>query len=79
MTDKEALKHAIERTLQVYSGEILPEATFETALGADSIDMAQILKLLEEELSITIPTEEWKKVRTVGDAQKLLERVKSHD
>ena len=39
----EALNRAIEKTLQVYNGEILPEATFETALGADSIDMAQIL------------------------------------
>lgn len=70
----EALNRAIEKTLQVYNGEILPEATFETALGADSIDMAQILKLVEEELKISIPAAEWAEVKTVGEAAELIGR-----
>ncbi len=71
----EALNRAIEKTLQVYNGEILPEATFETVLGADSIDMAQILKLVEDELKITIPAAEWAEVKTVGEAAELIGRL----
>ena len=75
----EVLKKAIEKILQVYNGEILPEATFETELGADSIDMAQILRLVEEELGISIPTAGWAEVKTVGDALELIMRVKSDE
>ncbi len=71
----EALNRAIEKTLQVYNGEILPEATFETVLGADSIDMAQILKLVEDELKIMIPAAEWAEVKTVGEAAELIGRL----
>ena len=71
----EVLKKAIEKTLQVYNSEILPEATFETALGADSIDMAQIFKLVEEELGIKLPVDEWAGLKTVGEAHELICRV----
>ena len=71
----DVLKKAIEKTLQVYNTEITPDATFETALGADSIDMAQIFKLVEEELDITIPIGEWAGVSTVQDAYELICRV----
>ncbi len=75
----EILKKAIEKILQVYNGEILPEATFETELGADSIDMAQIMKLVEEELGIKLPAEEWGRSVTVGDALELIMRVKANE
>ena len=74
----DVLKKAIEKTLQVYNTEITPESTFETALGADSIDMAQIFKLVEEELDIKIPIDEWSGVCTVQDAYELICRV-AHD
>lgn len=72
----EVLKKAIEKTLQVYNAEITPEATFETTLGADSIDMAQIFKLVEEELKISIPIHEWARVKSVKEAYELICRVK---
>ena len=75
----EILKKAIEKILQVYNGEILPEATFETELGADSIDMAQIMKLVEEELKVKIPVDEWGRCKTVGDALELIMRVKADE
>ena len=75
----DVLKKAIEKTLQVYNTEITPESTFETALGADSIDMAQIFKLVEEELGFTIPVAEWAGVSTVQDAYELICRVKHNE
>ena len=75
----EVLKKSIEKILRVYNGEILPEATFETELGADSIDVAQIMKLVEEELAIKLPVDEWAACGTVGDALKLILRVKNNE
>ena len=46
----EVLKKAIKAALQVYEAEIQPEAYFERELGADSIDLAQIYRLVEQEL-----------------------------
>ncbi|MBP5607248.1 MAG: acyl carrier protein [Lachnospiraceae bacterium] len=75
----EVLKKAIEKILQVYSTEITPEATFDTVLGADSIDLAQIFRLVEDELAIRVPAEEWAKVRTVGEAYDLILKVKNNE
>lgn len=75
----EVLKKSIEKILRVYNGEILPEATFENMLGADSIDMAQIMKLVEEELAISLPVGEWAECETVGDALELILRVKNNE
>ena len=74
MAELEILKQAIRKTLQVYDKEILPEASFETTLGADSIDMAQILKLTEADLGRTLPADEWMKLTTVGEALELMRR-----
>ncbi|MBR5420033.1 MAG: acyl carrier protein [Lachnospiraceae bacterium] len=77
MAELEILKQAIQKTLQVYDKEILPEASFETTLGADSIDMAQILKLAEAGLDRPLPAKEWMELKTVGEALALMERVNS--
>jgi acyl carrier protein len=79
MMELEVLKKAIEKILQVYSGEITPEATFDTTFGADSIDMAQIYKLVEDELGIQIPAEEWAKARTVGEAHQIILKVMDNE
>ncbi|MBR1471116.1 MAG: acyl carrier protein [Lachnospiraceae bacterium] len=71
----EVLKQAVKKALQVYDAEIQPESVFETELGADSIDMAQIFRLVEEQLNISIPKERISDVRTVRDAYELIRRV----
>ena len=48
--------------------QIIAETTFKDDLGADSLDVFQIIMGLEEEFSIQIPTEEAEKIVTVGDA-----------
>ena len=48
--------------------EIKPETTFKDDLGADSLDVFQIIMAVEEEFNIEIPTEEAEKIVTVGDA-----------
>lgn len=69
----EALKKAIARVLQVYVGEIRVDSTFEGDLGADSIDMVQILQCVEEELKINLTIGENHNIVTVGDALAVIE------
>ncbi len=54
--------------------EISMETTFVDDLGADSLDVFQIIMGLEEEFDIEIPNEEAEKIVTVGDA---VEQIKS--
>lgn len=75
----EILKEAIASILQVYVKEITLESTFAIDLGADSIDLIQILNLVEERLEIHIEDPAIDKVVTVGDALKLIENAKKNE
>ena len=72
----DVLKNSIRIVLQVYDKEIQPEAVFETTLGADSIDLAQIFKLVEDELDIELKNTDLESIITVDDAyQAILKAV----
>ena len=70
----EKLKKIIAEVLNVDEEEISMETTFVDDLGADSLDVFQIIMGLEEEFDIEIPNEEEEKIVTVGDA---VEQIKS--
>ena len=64
----EKMQQIIADVLSVDLDEITPETTFKDDLGADSLDVFQIIMAVEEEFNIEIPTEEAEKMVTVGDA-----------
>ncbi len=68
----EVLKKSVKTALQVYDAEIQPESVFATELGADSIDMAQIYRLVEQELNVTIPPTAIPETKTVQDAYDII-------
>ena len=70
----EKLKKIIAEVLNVDEDEITMETTFVDDLGADSLDIFQIIMGLEEEFDIEIANEEAEKIATVGDA---VEQIKS--
>ena len=70
----EKLKKIIVEVLNVDQDEISEDTTFIGDLGADSLDIFQIIMGIEEEFDIEIPTEEAEKISTVGDA---VERIKN--
>lgn len=70
----EKLKKIIAEVLNVDEEEISMETTFVDDLGADSLDVFQIIMGLEEEFDIEIPNEEAERIVTVGDA---VEQIKS--
>ena len=64
----EKLQQIIADVLNLDVDEITPETTFVDDLGADSLDVYQIIMGIEEEFDIEIPQEEAEKIVTVGDA-----------
>ena len=64
----EKLKKVIADVLNVDPEEITMETTFVDDLGADSLDVFQIIMGIEETFDIEIDNEEAEKIATVGDA-----------
>ncbi len=64
----EKLQGIIAEVLNVDAYEITPDTTFVDDLGADSLDVFQIIMGIEEEFDIEIPQEKAEKIVSVGDA-----------
>ena len=73
----EKLKKIIAEVLNVDPDEITMEPTFQDDLGADSLDVYQIIMGIEEEFDIEIPNEEAEKIVTVGDAVEQIKKAVS--
>ena len=62
--------------LGVEQSQITPEASFTNDLGADSLDIVELVMGFESEFDISIPDDDAEKITTVGDATKyLVEKV----
>ena len=59
--------------LGVDESEITPEASFLEDLGADSLDIVELVMAFEEEFDLEIPDEDAEGITTVGDAVEYIE------
>ena len=73
----EKLRDIIVEVLNVDETEDTMESTFIDDLGADSLDVFQIIMGIEEEFDIEIPNEEAEKIVTVGDAVEQIKKAVS--
>ena len=64
----EKLQMIIAEVLSIEPEEVRPEMSFVDDLGADSLEVFQIIMGIEEEFDIEIPNEEAEKIVSVGDA-----------
>ncbi|HAA25470.1 MAG TPA: acyl carrier protein [Ruminiclostridium sp.] len=71
----EKVKEIVVEQLGVEEDEVTLEASFIDDLGADSLDIVELIMALEEEFDLEIPDKEAEKISTVGDA---VEYIKSH-
>lgn len=72
------VKEIIMDKLGVEDSQITPEASFTNDLGADSLDIVELVMGFESEFDISIPDEDAEKIGTVGDATSYLtEKVAS--
>ena len=68
----EKLKKVIAEVLNVDPDEISMDSTFVDDLGADSLDVFQIIMGIEEEFDIEIPAEKAEKITTVEEAVEMI-------
>ena len=73
----EKLKKIIAEVLNVDRDEITMETTFQDVLGADSLDVYQIIMGIEEEFDIEIPAETAEQVTTVEDAVEMIKNAEN--
>jgi acyl carrier protein len=75
MNIEEKIKNIIVEQLGVSPDEVVPEASFVDDLGADSLDLVELVMVLEEEFGKEIPDEDAEKIQTVKDA---INYIKGH-
>jgi acyl carrier protein len=54
--------------------EIVPEASFIDDLGADSLDIVELVMAMEETFDVEIPDDDAEKIQTIGDAISYLKK-----
>jgi acyl carrier protein len=68
MSIEDRVKSIVVDHLGVEAGEVKPEASFIDDLGADSLDIVELVMAFEEEFGVEIPDDAAEKITTVGDA-----------
>ena len=67
------VKEIIVEQLGVNEDEVVPEASLLEDLGADSLDIVELVMAFEEEFDMEISDEEAEKIHTVGEAVKYIQ------
>ena len=75
MSIEKKVKEIIVEQLGVNESEVVPAAKFVDDLGADSLDLVELVMALEEEYKIEISDEDAEKILTVGD---VISFIQSH-
>ena len=73
--NEDRVRDIIAKELEVEPKDVTPDKKFIEDLGADSLDIVELVMALEEEFGLDIPDEDADKLKTVGDA---MEYLKAH-
>ena len=74
---EQRVKDIIVEQLGVNPEQVTPTASFIEDLGADSLDIVELVMAFEEEFSVEVPDEDAEKLQTVGDVIKYIEEKAS--
>ena len=74
---EEKVKDIIVEQLGVNPEQVTPQASFIEDLGADSLDIVELVMAFEEEFAVEVPDEDAEKLQTVGDVIKYIEEKSS--
>ena len=73
-TVRERIHQILFRYLGVDESELLPEANLQDDLGADSLDVVELVMAFEESFDLQVPDEDVERMRTLGDIERYLEK-----
>ncbi|CAA6826612.1 MAG: Acyl carrier protein [uncultured Sulfurovum sp.] len=71
------VKEVVVEQLSVNADEVKEESKFVEDLGADSLDVVELVMALEEKFEIEIPDEDAEKIATVSDAIQFIENIQA--
>lgn len=71
----EKMREIISEQLNCEAESIQPETSFKEDLGADSLDLFELVMALEDEYSVEIPSEELQELTTVGTVIDYLKKI----
>ncbi len=77
MSEFERVKKIVVEQLGVEPDEVQMSSTFVDDLGADSLDIVELIMAFEEEFSIEIPDEKAEKIKTVEDVVNYIKEVQN--
>ena len=72
----ERIKELVAENLGADEAALTPETSFKADLGADSLDLFELVMALEEEYEVEIPTEDLENIATIGDVITYIEEHK---
>lgn len=65
----ERIKEIVAESLGTETGTLTESTSFKEDLGADSLDLFEMVMALEEEFNVEIPTEDLEGIQTIGDVE----------
>ena len=77
MSTFEQVKDIVAEQLNCKADDITMQSTFIDDLGADSLDIVELMMAFEEKFEIELPDEEAEKIKTIADAVKLIDEKKA--
>jgi acyl carrier protein len=69
------VKEIVRQHLDLDDGKVTEAASFENDLGADSLDITELVMAFEEEFDVHIPNSATEGIQTVGDAVRVIEKA----
>ena len=79
MSVEERIRDLIVDQLAVAVEEVVPEASFIDDLGADSLDIVELVMAIEEEFNLEIPDEDAERIQSVQDATRYIDERTTKD
>ena len=79
MAIEDKVKEIIVEQLGVSADEVVNEASFIDDLGADSLDIVELVMAIEEEFSIEVPDDDAEKMQNIGDVVAYVEEKSDKD
>ena len=75
----ERIKEIVADALGTEVSTLTAETSFKEDLGADSLDLFEMVMTLEEEFDVEIPSEDLEEIKTIGDVEAYIQKLQSEE